>query len=153
MYFYMCTEHLNSLISEMSVCLLPIFLLSCLSWFAKINYVFWTGSYASYMLCKSSLVVCFLMCLWCILKNIYVSGCTRPLVFAWGIFSLCCDFCGIFSCGMHIPSYGMWDLVPQLRIKPGPCIVKHRGLATGKPGKYRSFTFSCSEKWPSIFPP
>ena len=41
-YFYMCTEHLNSLISEMSVRLLPIFLLSCLSYrFAKINYVFW----------------------------------------------------------------------------------------------------------------
>ena len=20
--------------------------------------------------------------------------------------------CGIFSCGMHIPGYGMWDLVP-----------------------------------------
>ena len=49
--------------------------------------------------------------------------------------------CGIFSCGMHIPSYGMWDLVPWPRIKPGPPALEAQGLATGKPGKYRSLHF------------
>ena len=67
-------------------------------------------------------------------KNIYLFGCTRSQLQHGGSLILIAT-CRIFSCGMQTSSWGMWDLVPQSGIEPGPLHWEHRVLATGLPGE------------------
>ena len=50
---------------------------------------------------------------------IYLFGCTGPQLRCLGS-SIFIAACGIFSYGMRVLSYGMWDLVSWSGVKPGP---------------------------------